>query len=122
VDYIRVTRLGSGGGTGGSAPASPSELSASAGGNDVELAWRDNSGNETGFTVYRAWKPKGNAAPDFQVVATLSADVTTHADPAVTDGEHLYRVTAFNDQGESAPSATVSVTVGSGGKGGKPGR
>ncbi|HET6564183.1 MAG TPA: glycoside hydrolase family 16 protein, partial [Xanthomonadales bacterium] len=55
VDYIMVTDLG--GGSGGSAPNAPTGLAATVNGNQVQLGWQDNSSNELGFRVYRAWKP-----------------------------------------------------------------
>ena len=115
VDYIMVTRLGGGGG--GSAPASPSGLAASVSGSIVTLGWTDESGDEGGFNVYRAWKPKGKAAPDFSLIVTIGPGVITF-DDSVQDGDHLYYVTAFNGVGESAASNEIEVKVGSGGKGG----
>ena len=117
IDYILVSRLDGGGG-GDPPPAAPGGLAAVVNGKDVNLTWTDNASNETAFTVYRAWMPKGSAAPDFKPVATLGANVTQHADIAVPDGAHLYRVTASNAAGDSQPSNTVNVTVGAGGKGG----
>jgi len=113
IDYIIVTRLGGGGGGGGEQPpAAPGNLTAGVNGGQVQLNWTDNASNETGYTLYRAWKPKGKAQPDFIAVAQTGANTTSHTDnpPA---GEHLYRVTASNTAGESTPSNTVGVTVGS---------
>jgi hypothetical protein len=116
IDYIMVTRLtGDGGGGGAEIPAAPSGLKASANGSEVRLSWTDNAGDETGFTVYRAWKPKGKAAPDFSAIAQAGANVTDWTDTA-PNGEHLYRVTAANAAGESPPSNTVGVQVGAGTK------
>jgi len=115
VDYIMVTRLGGSGG--GNGPLSPSGLAASVNGSSVTLGWTDESSDEDGFNVYRAWKPKGKAAPDFSLIATTDPDVYVFGD-SVQDGDHLYYVTAFNSMGESAASNQVEVKVGSGGKGG----
>lgn len=115
VDYILVSELG--GGSGGQTPNAPSGLAATVDGNQVQLAWQDNSSNELGFQIYRAWKPKGKSSPDFQALALIGPNVTSHVDTA-TDGEHLYRITAVNAAGESAASNTIEVKVGSGGKGG----
>src|SRR5689334_7778566 len=41
-------------GVGGSAPAAPSGLSATPSGSNINLAWTDNSNNETGFHVWRS--------------------------------------------------------------------
>jgi hypothetical protein len=113
IDYIMVSRLDGGGGGGGEQPpAAPGGLTAGVNGGQVQLNWTDNASNETGHTLYRAWKPKGKAQPDFIAVAQPGANTTSHTDnpPA---GEHLYRVTASNAAGESTPSNTVGVTVGS---------
>jgi hypothetical protein len=109
-----VTRLGGGDPGGNSPPAAPTALSASVTGNTVQLTWVDAANNETSYFVYRAWKPKGKANPDFNAVATLGANATSYTDSSVPNGQHLYKVTAANANGESAPSNTVTVTVGTG--------
>jgi len=119
VDYIMVTRLSGGGGGGAQPPAAPDGLNASVNGSEVSLTWTDHATDETAYTVYRAWRPKGNADPDFNAVAMVAADVTGWVDTP-PDGNHLYRVTASNAAGESAPSNTVGVTVGSSKPHGKP--
>lgn len=112
VDYIMVTRLG---GSGEPPPlAPPTGLAASVNGSEVSLSWADAINNGATYKVYRAWKPKGKANPDFQQVAVVSA---TSYKETVPDGSHLYRVTALNASSESAPGSIVEVTVGSGGKG-----
>ncbi len=119
IDYIMVTRLDGGGGGGGEQPpAAPGGLAASVNGTLVQLNWTDNADNETAYTLYRAWKPKGKAQPDFIAVAQLGANTTNIAD-SPPNGSHLYRVTASNAAGESSPSNTVGVTVGSTKGGGK---
>lgn len=121
VDYILVSTLADEPG-GGSAPAAPSNLSASVDANKiVSLSWSDNSSNETAFTLHRAWKPKGNSSPDYQWSRVLGQNVTGTAD-SPADGDYLYRVTASNADGESAPSNEVTVKVGSTKGGGKPNR
>jgi len=110
IDYIMVTRLG-GGPVDPGPPAAPANLSASVNGANVSLAWTDAANNETGYRVYRAWKPKGKASADFKVVATLAADAKAYVDTAPS-GQHIYRVTAFNAVAESAPSNSVTVSVG----------
>ena len=118
VDYILVTRLGDGGGD--PPPAAPTALTAQVDGNQVLLAWQDATNPSAAYRVYRAWKPKGKANPDFREVADVPAGTRAWTDTA-PDGSHLYRVTALSGGLESAPGNTVEVTVGSGGKG-KPGR
>lgn len=119
IDYIMVSRLDGGGGA-EQPPAAPTGLAAVVNAGTVLLGWTDQADDEGSYTVYRAWKPKGKAAPDFKAVAQLGANAESWTDTP-PDGEHLYRVTASNAAGESAPSNTVSVTVG-GSSGGKPGR
>jgi len=113
VDYIMVTRLGAGGGDGGGGGvlAAPSGLSGTVAGNTVSLAWIDESENEDGFRVYRAFKPMGRSQPDFNLVATTQANVASFADDVV-DSKYLYYVTAFNAANESGQSNTIEVSAG----------
>jgi hypothetical protein len=118
VDYVMVTRLGD---TGGPGPLQPPEnLAANVDGSTVHLTWSDTANTGATYNVYRAWKPKGKATPDFNPVASVSAETFSYSEQ-VQDGSHLYRVTATDSVDESAPSNEVAVTVGSGGNG-KPGR
>lgn len=94
---------------GASPPATPSELSAIVDeGPIVQLDWRDNAVNETGFHVYRT---AGDA--DFQtVIATLPPDTTQFTDdtaaPSTTYG---YRVAAINAAGVSGLSNATFITT-----------
>jgi hypothetical protein len=65
----------------------------------VGLTWTDNSNNEKGFNIYRA--PDGNST--FSKVGSVGIDAATFTDLNVAPGS-CYRVTAFNDVGESDPS------------------
>jgi len=112
IDYIMVTRLSGG----SSLPAAPTGLSATLEGSNVHLTWADTANNETSYFVYRAWKPKGKASPDFSAVASLGANAISYTDSNVPNGQYLYKVAAANASGESAPSNTITVTVGTGGK------
>ena len=111
IDYIMVSRLDGGGGA-EQPPAAPAGLAASVNAGQVLLGWTDQATDESTYTVYRAWKPKGKSAPDFKAVAQLGANSESWTDKPPA-GAHLYRVTASNAAGESAPSNTVSATVGS---------
>jgi hypothetical protein len=114
VDYIMVARLGDTGGTGPLQP--PASLAATVDGNTVHLSWTDTANTGAAYTIYRAWKPKGKAAPDFNPVGNVPAETFSYSEQ-VQDGSHLYRVTATNGEDESASSNQVEVTVGAGGKG-----
>lgn len=81
-------------------PAAPSQLKyTSLSSTEVELQWKDNSNNETGFRVLR----------DSKVVTTTDRNnFTDQTVKAAT--KYLYQVAAFNDQGESR-SNTLTVTT-----------
>jgi FtsP/CotA-like multicopper oxidase with cupredoxin domain len=90
-------------------PGPPLNLTAAVvGPTTVNLAWIDNSGNETGFRVER----RTLVAPVFAAVGTVGASVTTFQDAAAPDGTTLeYRVIAFNAFADSTPSNVASVTT-----------
>jgi titin len=89
-------------------PADPSGLTATAASaTRVDLAWTDNSGNETGFKIERSLN--GGA---FAQVATVGANVTTYADTGVSGGNtYTYRVRASNAYGDSGYTATAAATT-----------
>jgi len=59
----------------------------------VQFTWTDNSGNETGFYIYR----------DAAKLDSVGAGVTTYDDLAATPGQtYSYGVSAYNDCGESS--------------------
>lgn len=101
-----------GGGSSGSAPAAPSNLSATSVPkqltSDVTVTWQDNSNNETGFTIERSddnstWTQAG----------TVAANTSTYTDAGQAEGTELYyRVSASNGSGTSAFSNVVTITTG----------
>jgi len=71
-------------------PAKPSETA-----RIVQLSWKDNSGDETGFRIYRI-------TGDQKVkIAELEANVTTYTDKNAPP-KACYLVVAFNAAGESS--------------------
>jgi hypothetical protein len=88
-----------------SPPAAPSKLSASVQRATVNLNWRDNSSNETGFKVERA--PKGGAWTD---ATTVGVNVRTATDSPGT-GNWQYRVRSYNGAGSSAASNIATARV-----------
>lgn len=62
------------------------------------LSWSDTSSNESGFRIYRVEGPGARA------IAEVEANVTRFTDKNPPPGA-CYYVTAFNDAGESAPTA-----------------
>ncbi|MFT3788022.1 MAG: PA14 domain-containing protein [Tepidisphaeraceae bacterium] len=98
------------------APAAPTGLTATAAtGTRVDLAWDDNSTNETGFKVERRL-----VGGTFAQIGTVAANVKTYADTTVTAGNsYEYRVRATTGSLDSSYSGTASVTT-PGGTGGVP--
>lgn len=99
-------------------PVAPSGLTATAvNASRIDLAWSDNSADETGFRIDRR-RPGG----EFTVIADLPANTTTYSDTGLaTSTPYEYRVRAYSGSLESAPTETVSATTleaSSGGGGG----
>lgn len=92
-----------------SPPAAPSGLAATAvSPTRIDLAWNDNSGDESGFIVERS----ADGGATWSVLDSVAADVTTYADTGVAPGATLhYRVKATNGSGDSAPSNIASATA-----------
>jgi hypothetical protein len=89
------------------APAAPTNLSASAGSSSaINLTWSDNSSNENGFQVERL------VNGTWTQVAVVGANVTSWQDTGLAAGtSYSYRVRAYNAAGESAYSNTASATT-----------
>ncbi|MGC5012393.1 carbohydrate binding domain-containing protein [Streptosporangium sp. DT93] len=84
----------------GQPPAAPTGLTGTGNATTASLSWTASSG-ATGYAVYRGGTRVGTATG-----TTFSENPGT--------GTHAYQVSATNAAGESARSATVSVTVGTG--------
>jgi beta-mannanase len=108
---------GNGTPTGGTTPAAPSNLQASATSQtQVSLSWVDNASNESGFYIERA--TQGGV---FTQVASVSANVRSYNDQTLTQGTtYQYRVRAYNSNGNSGYTQVASVTTpaNNGGSGG----
>lgn len=92
-------------------PAAPSMLTAipNYGAAWIELGWRDNSANETGFEVHRST----DGGP-FQKIGQTAANETSFGDAGVNAAsEYAYSVAAFNAQGLSpfAPVAFQNLKI-----------
>jgi titin len=105
-----VTIAANDGGGGGNAPSAPDALKASAlSKTQVQLAWHDNSSNETGFVIEMQTGTNGGA---FVQVGTAGANAT-----GVTIGSlapatfYTFRVRATNGNGASANSNLASATT-----------
>jgi photosystem II stability/assembly factor-like uncharacterized protein len=95
--------------TGTSAPSSPTNLtSAVSGSSQINLTWQDNANDETGYKIERR---TSQSAP-WNVITTISANVTSYNDTQLTDGtKYYYRVYAFNSAGNSGLSNEVNATT-----------
>ncbi len=90
------------------APSAPTALSATAiSDSEIDLAWTDSSGNESGFKIDRS--PDGAGWVE---MATVGMDVTTYSDSSLdAETTYHYQVMAYNSVGESAYSNTASATT-----------
>ena len=96
------------GGDPGTEPAAPTGLSATTQSSSaIDLAWIDNSGNETGFEIERS-----TDGLSFAPIATTVEDVTVFSDSGLASSTtYYYRVLAFNNNGDSTFSDTSSATT-----------
>jgi hypothetical protein len=103
-NVVEVTTLGQ-------APLAPDNLTADPNGvtaTSVELAWRDNSPNETEFEIFRA--PAGGTA--WQQVGKTSTNVARYTATGLTPATgYQFRVRAKNAWGFSPDTAAVVVTT-----------
>ena len=91
-------------------PAAASNLVAtSAGLTQINLTWKDNSSNETGFKIERS--PNGNDT--WTLITTTAANATSYSDSTgLTSGtQYFYRVRATNSIGDAANSNIASATT-----------
>ena len=92
-------------------PASASGLTAavsSAGLTRADLAWFDNSTDETGFAIQR--RPVGTTP--FATIASVVPNVRSFSDLTVTSGmPYEYRVVAYNQKGEALPSNSGFINI-----------
>jgi fibronectin type 3 domain-containing protein len=90
--------------------AAPSSLAAAAFSSHINLAWHDNSDNETGFRIERST----NGGKSWTQIATVNANATTFSDTHVARGKaYSYRVRGFGDAGNSSYTNVAQATVSS---------
>jgi hypothetical protein len=88
-------------------PNAPSNLTATAvSRSQINLAWADNAGIETGFIIERGKGPAGA----FTQIATVGANVTSYSNTGLAaDTAYRYRVYAYNASGTSGYSNVASA-------------
>ena len=91
------------------APNIPSGLSATpVSASRIDLAWSDNSSDETGFAIDR----KTGVGGTWAQVATVAANVVSYANSGLQAATaYYYRVRAYNANGSSLPSAEANATT-----------
>ena len=89
-------------------PAAPSNLTAAAvSPSRINLAWTDNSFNETNFKVERS-----TDGTSFTLIATLNANTTAYANTnLIASTQFFYRVVATDGANDSPPSNVASATT-----------
>jgi hypothetical protein len=101
--------------TGGTPPAAPSSLTATAvSASQINLSWSDNSSDETGFNIESKIGSGGTYAPLTSVGANVTTYNNTGLNPSTT---YYYRVNASNGAGTSVFSNEAYATTQSGGGG-----
>jgi hypothetical protein len=90
-------------------PAAPSNLTATAiSQTRIDLAWSDNSSDESGFKIERALSAGG----PWSQIATVGANVTSFSNTGLSpDTGYYYRVRAYNFYGNSAYSNVASAAT-----------
>ena len=89
-------------------PVAPTGLAATPkSSNKIDLAWVDNSDNETGFKIERK-----TGSGSFTEVTTVAKNVSTYSDTGLSQyTAYVYRVRAYNVIGDSAYTAEVTATT-----------
>lgn len=89
------------------APLTPSHLTGQIiSSSEISLTWKDNSADEKGFYIYR--KTTDNYSRVGVVLANTDSYNDKGLDPEAT---YTYKVTAYNDSGESESSNEITITT-----------
>ena len=104
----QMTLMGCGLGQNAVVPVAPTLLTATANGSTrIDLAWSDNSDNETGFRIYRSID-----GVTFTELDTAAADATAYSDTSCAGlTQYWYYVVAYDAVGESDPTNTDDATT-----------
>jgi hypothetical protein len=90
-------------------PAAPSELIGTAKADtEIDLSWKDNSGNEDGFKIEK----KTGSSGSWGALTTVTANQQAYQDTSVIGNTtYYYRVKAYNQNGNSPSSNEVNATT-----------
>src|SRR5438874_1354582 len=93
-------------------PEAPSSLMVTLSGNSPRLKWALHGGDPKGAVVERRIERLPGSRSPWKQIAKVENGATEYTDTGVAKGEGAaYRVRAYNDEGESAYSNIVHVTV-----------
>ena len=108
-DSATITATATTQGTAPTIPSTPTQLTATAvSTSQINLAWTDNSTNETGFKIERAPALTG----PYTLVTTTAANATTSSSTGLTiSTPYFYRVSATNALGDSATITANATTL-----------
>ena len=89
------------------APYPPSDLAGVAvSSSEVNLTWKDSSPDETGFYIYR------KTTDNYSRVGVVLANANCYNDKGLDpETDYTYKVTAYNDGGESESSNEITITT-----------
>lgn len=76
--------------------------------NQINIAWQDNSNNETGFKIERSTSPDFISITDFKTEEDTQQFIDTSLNENTT---YYYRITAYNNYGQSDYSNTNSTNT-----------
>ena len=88
-------------------PSSVTAVAASAG--QIDLTWKDNSGSETGFQIYRT---NGISPDTYSLLVTTGANAVSYSDKSLVDNrQYCYRIVAVRSDGSSTISSATSSSA-----------
>ncbi len=90
-----------------SAPFAPSDLTGqTVSSSEIDLTWKDNTPDETGFYIYR------KTTDNYSKVGVVLANTTSYNDKGLDpQTTYTYKVTAYNDGGESESSNEITIAT-----------